>query len=178
MWCGLDMKEYIVTVDEQDRITGSIEKLEAHIKGVLHRAFSIVILNDKKEILLQKRDSCKYHSPGLWSNTCCSHQRVGETLSEATNRRLLEEMGFTCELTEIFHFIYQTKFDNDLTEHELDHVFVGQYHGDINVNPSEVEDYKWISYDDLMKDMKENAKNYTYWFHVLMNRIEMKEYLS
>ena len=172
------MKEYIVTVDEEDRVTGSIEKLEAHIKGILHRAFSIVILNDKKEILLQKRDSRKYHSPGLWSNTCCSHQRVGETLGEATKRRLVEEMGFTCELTELFHFIYQTKFDNDLTEHELDHVFVGHYNGEIQVNPIEVEEYKWITYDDLMKDMKENPENYTYWFHVLMIRTEMKEYLS
>lgn len=170
--------EYIITVDEQDRETGYIEKLEAHKQGVLHRAFSILVFNKEGEILLQKRNKDKYHSPGLWTNTCCSHQRVGEQLSEAITRRLMEEMGFVCELKELFHFIYKTQFDDGLTEYELDHVFIGEYNGVIAINEEEVEEYKWVTYPQLQEDMKEYPENYTYWFKILMDNSKMKNFLQ
>lgn len=170
--------EYIITVDEQDRETGYIEKLEAHKQGVLHRAFSILVLNKQGEILLQKRNKDKYHSPGLWTNTCCSHQRVGEELTEAVTRRLMEEMGFVCELKELFHFIYKTRFDDGLTEHELDHVFIGEYDGEIAINEEEVEEYKWVPYSWLEEDMKEHPEHYTYWFKILMDHSEMRKFLQ
>lgn len=172
------MMEYIITVDEQDRETGYIEKLEAHKKGVLHRAFSILVFNKKGELLLQKRNKDKYHSPGLWTNTCCSHQRVGEQLSEAVTRRLMEEMGFVCELEELFHFIYKTQFDDGLIEYELDHVFVGQYDEEIAINEEEVEEYKWVIPSQLQEDIKNNPENYTYWFKILMDHSKTIEYLS
>lgn len=168
------MAEYIITVDEQDNEVGSIEKLEAHKLGVLHRAFSILVFNQKGQVLLQRRNIEKYHSPGLWSNTCCSHQRVGETLEEAVNRRLDEELGFTCDLKEMFHFIYKVEFDNNLMEHELDHVFFGHYDGDIIPNKEEVDEIKWMDMDDLKQDMADNPDTYTYWFKILMDRQEMK----
>ena len=165
-----DMAEYIIMVDEFDQELGSIEKLEAHKKGILHRAFSILIFNSKNQLLLQMRNRNKYHSPGLWSNTCCSHQRTGETLQEAIERRLMEEMGFICELNEIFHFVYKTEFDNDLIEHEFDHVFVGYYDGELSINEDEVEEYKWITLEELKEDMSSNPEFYTYWFKILMDR--------
>lgn len=168
------MAEYIITVDEKDNEVGSIEKLEAHKIGVLHRAFSILVFNQKGQVLLQKRNIEKYHSPGLWSNTCCSHQRVGETLEEAVTRRLDEELGFTCDLKEMFHFIYKVEFDNNLMEHELDHVFFGHYDGAISPNKEEVDEIKWIYMDDLRQDMAEHPDRYTYWFKILMDRPEMK----
>lgn len=169
--------EYIITVDEQDRETGSIEKLEAHQKGILHRAFSILVFNKKGELLLQKRNKEKYHSPGLWTNTCCSHQRVGEQLSEAVTRRLMEEMGFVCELKEVFHFIYKTQFDDGLIEYELDHVFIGYYDGEVVINEEEVEEYRWVDCLWLQEDIKNNPDNYTYWFKILLEHSEMKKYL-
>lgn len=169
--------EYIITVDEQDRETGSIEKLEAHQKGILHRAFSILVFNKKGELLLQKRNKEKYHSPGLWTNTCCSHQRVGEQLSEAVTRRLMEEMGFICELKEIFNFIYMTRFDDGLIEYELDHVFIGNYDGEVVINEEEVEEYKWVDCSWLQEDIKNNPEKYTYWFKILLEHSEMKKYL-
>ena len=172
------MTEYIIKVDELDHELGSIEKMEAHEKGILHRAFSILVFNSKKQLLLQKRNRTKYHSPGLWSNTCCSHQRMGETLQEAIDRRLVEEMGFHCELKEIFHFVYQTEFDNQLMEHEFDHVFVGHYEGEININEDEVEEIKWITLKDLQEDMSNNPQLYTFWFKILMERPEIKDYLE
>jgi isopentenyl-diphosphate delta-isomerase len=168
------MLEYIITVDELDNEVGSIEKLEAHKLGVLHRAFSILVYNQKGQVLLQKRNIEKYHSPGLWSNTCCSHQRVGETLEEAVTRRLEEELGFTCDLKEMFHFIYKVEFDNNLMEHELDHVFFGHYDGEITPNKEEVDEIRWMDMDELRRDMEKNPDIYTYWFKILMNRPEMK----
>lgn len=123
------MKEYIIAVDELDKEVGKIEKMEAHHKGVLHRAFSILVFNSKNQLLLQKRNIKKYHSPGLWTNTCCSHPRYGEKLEEAIYRRLKEEMGFTCELKEIFSFIYKVELEKDLFENEFDHVFIGNTMG-------------------------------------------------
>ena len=172
------MTEYIIRVDEFDHELGSIEKLEAHKKGILHRAFSILVFNSKNQLLLQKRNRNKYHSPGLWSNTCCSHQRIGETLQEAIARRLVEEMGFTCELEEIFHFVYRTEFDNHLMEHEFDHVFVGYYDGEISINEDEVERFKWVTLEELKEDMRTNPQLYTFWFKILMDRPEIKDCLQ
>ncbi len=165
--------EYIVTVDEQDTETGYMEKLEAHRRGILHRAFSVIIFNQKGEMLLQKRAATKYHSPGLWSNTCCSHQRRGETLIQAVSRRLQEELGFTCDCKEIFHFIYRVEFDNGLIEHELDHVFLGYYNGIVSPNKEEVGDIKWVDLTKLSKDRKEHPERFTYWFKILMDQPEL-----
>lgn len=169
------MSEKIITVDLDDNVIGSIEKLEAHKLGVLHRAFSVLVFNHKGEVLLQRRNRNKYHSPGLWSNTCCSHQRVGETLEEAVHRRMKEEMGFTCELEEKFKFIYKVEFSNHLMEHEIDHVFLGYYEGDIHPNLEEVDEYQWIDYQKLQEHRRENPEEYTYWFKILLDQDEMEK---
>ena len=132
-------QEQVILVNERDEPIGLMNKIEAHEKALLHRAFSVFVLNDKKEVMLQQRAHHKYHSPLLWTNTCCSHQRAGETNIEAGKRRLLEEMGFSTELKELFHFIYKAPFDNGLTEHELDHVMIGYYNNEPTVNDEEVE---------------------------------------
>lgn len=170
------MVENIIVVDKFDKEIGSIEKMEAHHKGILHRAFSILVFNKKNELLLQKRDKGKYHSPGLWTNTCCSHPRFGESLEQAVNRRLKEEMGFTCELKEVFSFIYKAELENKLTENEFDHVFMGIYDGEVEINKDEVEDYKWISIEEVKVDMENNPEQYTYWFKVLFHRAEDEFY--
>ena len=143
------MPEYILTVDEKDNVTGKGEKMKVHREGKLHRAFSIFVFNSKSELLLQKRAKSKYHSGGLWTNTCCSHQRDGETLEKAVHRRLKEEMGFDCELKEVFTFTYRVKFDDGLIENEYDHVFFGKFDGKPEPNPEEVDDWKWISLEEL-----------------------------
>ncbi len=165
--------EYIITVDEQDKETGYREKLEVHRNGILHRAFSAVIFNNNGEMLLQKRAKGKYHSPGLWSNTCCSHQRVGETLTEAVSRRIQEELGFTCDCKEIFQFKYYVEFDNGLMEHEIDHVFLGYFNEMVTPREDEVEQVQWVKLDQLRKDMKEYPQRYTVWFKILMEQPEM-----
>ncbi|KYK38194.1 MAG: isopentenyl-diphosphate Delta-isomerase [Theionarchaea archaeon] len=170
------MKARVILVDENDKEIGFEEKMEAHKTGKLHRAFSIFVFNSKGELLLQRRAKDKYHSGGLWSNTCCSHPRVGETLEEAVHRRLKEEMGFDCELREAFHFIYKAKV-GDLTEHELDHVFIGRYNGEVNPNPDEVEEYKWVPVASLNKDMKVHTENYTEWFKIAFERTAKRENL-
>ena len=167
----MENKELILLVDEEDREIGYEEKLKVHEKALLHRAFSIFIFNSKEEMLLQKRDKGKYHSPGLWTNTCCSHQRKGEALKEAIHRRLQEEMGFDSELKERFTFIYRAEFDNGLTEYELDHVFTGIYEGHITPNSSEVEDYRWISFEELKTELKEKPEIYTYWFKASIDKL-------
>ncbi|WP_246175236.1 isopentenyl-diphosphate Delta-isomerase, partial [Tenacibaculum aiptasiae] len=143
------MKEQVILVDEQDNPIGLMEKIEAHEKALLHRAFSVFVFNSKGELMLQQRAAEKYHSPLLWTNTCCSHQRDGETSLEAGKRRLQEEMGFVCELEEVFWFIYKAPFDNGLTEHELDHVMVGKFEGEPEINKEEVEAYKWMLLEDV-----------------------------
>lgn len=160
------MKEYITLVNENDEEIGTMEKLEVHKQGLLHRAFSILVFNQNKELLLQRRNESKYHSPGLWTNTCCSHQRMGETLHQAAKRRLQEEMGFICELEEMFHFTYHIQL-GDLFEHEVDHVFFGEYDGEMVFDPDEVAEVKWMSINDIEADMKNHPDLYTYWFHVL-----------
>jgi isopentenyl-diphosphate delta-isomerase len=163
-------EEQVILVDPQDQKIGLMEKQLAHQKGVLHRAFSVFIFNKKGELLLQQRALDKYHSPGLWTNTCCSHQRDGESNIEAGKRRLLEEMGFVTDLEEKTSFIYKAPFDNGLTEHELDHVMVGYYDQDPTINTEEVADWKWVDMDELKKDMNQNPHNYTEWFKIIFDK--------
>ena len=169
-------EEEVILVNELDEPIGLMPKLEAHQKAVLHRAFSVFVLNDQNEIMLQQRAHHKYHSPLLWTNTCCSHQRNGETNIEAGSRRLFEEMGFQTDLKELFHFIYKAPFDNGLTEHELDHVMIGYYNGSPNINPEEVEDWKWMKIEDVKTDMVVNAAIYTVWFKIIFD--EFYHYLE
>jgi len=160
--------EQVILVDEQDNEIGSMEKIEAHEKALLHRAFSIFIFNEEGEMMLQQRALSKYHSPGLWTNTCCSHPRPGESLEEATGRRIVEEMGFSCKMKEVFDFIYKAPFDDGLTEHELDHVFVGMYNEDPEINAEEVAGWMWNDVDELLSEVKENPENYTVWFKIAL----------
>jgi isopentenyl-diphosphate Delta-isomerase len=161
------MEEKVILVDTNDEPIGLMEKMEAHQLGLLHRAFSVFVLNSKNEIMLQQRAAHKYHSPLLWTNTCCSHQRAGESNLEAGSRRLFEEMGFTTPLKEHFHFIYKAPFDNGLTEHELDHVMVGYSDEEPNINPDEVASWKWMSIEAVKADMQENPNEYTAWFTII-----------
>ena len=160
--------EEVILVNKEDQPIGQMEKMEAHQKGLLHRAFSVLIFNSSEQVLLQKRASSKYHSGGLWTNTCCSHPRPGETVLDAANRRLMEEMGMTADLTERFHFIYKTDLDNDLVEHELDHVLVGQSDDLPKLNPEEAEDFKYIDLETLKEELKSSPENYTVWFKIIM----------
>mgnify|MGYP000577569105 FL=1 len=160
--------EYVVLVDEQDQVIGQLEKMEAHRSGLLHRAFSVLIFNTKGELLLQQRAAHKYHSPLLWTNTCCSHQRPGESNLAAAARRLKEEMGMETQLVEAFSFIYKAKLDQGLTEHELDHVLFGYTNQNPVINTDEVEAYKWISINDLLHDLENSPETYTAWFKILL----------
>ncbi len=161
--------EKVVLVNEKDQEVGSMDKLEAHVRGILHRAFSILIFNSKGEMLIQKRAGSKYHSGGLWTNACCSHPLPGEQLETATRRRLLYEMGIDAPTSFAYKFIYKTQLDSNLTEHELDHVFVGTYDGEPNVNPDEVEDWRFVSLPDLRQDVAARPEQYTYWFRMILN---------
>lgn len=147
-----------------------MEKIEAHEKALLHRAFSVFVVNDKEEILLQQRALGKYHSPGLWTNTCCSHQREGESNVAAGMRRLQEEMGFTTQLEELFSFIYIAPFDNGLTEHEFDHVMLGRFDQDPQPNPDEVADYKWMTAPEIRVDIESRPEIYTAWFKIIFDK--------
>jgi isopentenyl-diphosphate delta-isomerase len=169
-------EENVILVNENDQQIGLMPKLEAHEKALLHRAFSVFILNDRNEIMLQQRAAHKYHSPLLWTNTCCSHQREGETNIDAGSRRLFEEMGFKAELKELFHFIYKAPFDNGLTEHELDHVMIGYYNAAPEINPEEVESWKWMSIDEVKEDMAAHPESYTVWFRIIFD--EFYHYLE
>ncbi len=161
------VEEQVILVDTNDNQIGLMPKMEAHEKALLHRAFSVFTFNDKGELLLQQRAADKYHSPLLWTNTCCSHQRNGETSLEAGKRRLQEEMGFTCELEDVFSFIYKAPFDNGLTEHELDHVLIGKFNLNPVVNPEEVESFKWMSLDAVKAEMENKPEIYTEWFKII-----------
>jgi isopentenyl-diphosphate Delta-isomerase len=162
-------EEHVILVNEFDEQIGLMPKLEAHEKAVLHRAFSVFILNKNNEIMLQQRAHHKYHSPLLWTNTCCSHQRDGETNLQAGSRRLFEEMGFKTQLKELFHFIYKAPFDNGLTEHELDHVMIGYFDENPTINPEEAEDWKWMKIEDVKDDMIQNPSIYTIWFKIIFD---------
>jgi isopentenyl-diphosphate delta-isomerase len=169
-------EEKVILVDINDEPIGLMEKIAAHEQALLHRAFSVFILNDANEIMLQQRAASKYHSPLLWTNTCCSHQRPGETNIQAGKRRLKEEMGFETDLTEIFKFIYKAPFDNGLTEHELDHVMIGKFNGEPNINKDEVESWKWMSIATIKKDMQDNPDSYTAWFKIIFE--EFNHYIE
>ncbi|MDH7446867.1 isopentenyl-diphosphate Delta-isomerase [Aquimarina sp. 2201CG14-23] len=163
-------EEKVILVNKDDEQIGVMPKLEAHEKALLHRAFSVFILNSKNELMLQQRAHHKYHSPGLWTNTCCSHQREGETNIQAGTRRLQEEMGFTTTLRDTISFIYKAPFDNGLTEHEFDHVLVGHYEDDPKINTEEVEDWKWMPIEDVKMDIQRAPENYTEWFKIIFDK--------
>ena len=162
--------EKVILVDQSDNKIGLMDKMEAHEKGVLHRAFSVFIFNKSNELMLQKRAHSKYHSPGLWTNTCCSHQRDDESNIEAGKRRLFEEMGFTTDLTETTSFIYRAAFDNDLIEHELDHILIGSYENSPNINKTEVDSWKWMQLEDIKEDIEISPNNYTVWFKIIFQK--------
>jgi len=163
-------EEHVILVNEKDEQIGLMPKMEAHEKAVLHRAFSVFIFNDKNELMLQQRALSKYHSPGLWTNTCCSHQRDGESNIQAGKRRLMEEMGFVVDLQESISFIYKAPFDNGLTEHEFDHVLIGRYNERPNINRQEVADWKWMQLEAVKKDMEVHSELYTEWFKIIFEK--------
>ncbi len=169
--------EQVILVTEQDEAIGVMEKLEAHKKGVLHRAFSVLVFNSSNELLLQRRALQKYHSPGLWTNTCCSHPKPTETTLDAAHRRLIEEMGFDCELKFSHSFIYKVDFDNGLTEHEFDHVFIGFTSlTNFEFNKEEVHEFGFFSIQYLIEDIIKNPNNYTEWFKIILNNLPKSIY--
>ncbi|MBI2259489.1 MAG: isopentenyl-diphosphate Delta-isomerase [Flavobacteriia bacterium] len=163
------MEEKLILVDENDNVIGTSNKLEVHQKGLLHRAFSILIFNTKGELLIQKRAVEKYHSKGLWSNTCCSHPIEGENEQNTINKKLKQEMGIVTEVQFAYHFIYKIELDNGLIENELDKVYIGEYEGEIKANPLEVSDFKWIGLELLRKEMASRPRDYTHWFKIIVN---------
>lgn len=163
-------EEQVILVNEKDEQIGLMPKMEAHEKALLHRAFSVFIFNDNDELMLQQRAFTKYHSPGLWTNTCCSHQREGESNIEAGKRRLLEEMGFVVDLKEAISFIYKAPFDNGLTEHEYDHVMIGNYNGEPMINQEEVASWKWMSLPAVKDDILKQPERYTEWFKIIFDK--------
>jgi isopentenyl-diphosphate Delta-isomerase len=171
------MKDLVVLVDENDLEIGFLEKMEAHQKGMLHRAFSVLIFNSENELLLQKRADSKYHSAGLWTNTCCSHPRPNELMIEAVTRRLHEEMGIDLKPNFAYKFLYRTALENDLIEHELDYVFIGQYNDHPVINKQEVADWKFLSLPEIRKDIVENPDQYTFWFKEILNNPNLESYL-
>jgi isopentenyl-diphosphate Delta-isomerase len=163
------MMQNVILVDKQDNMIGAMEKLEVHRKGLLHRAYSILVFNVKGELLLQKRSATKYHSGGLWSNACCSHPAPDESMADATRQRLRHEMGIDIQPEFAFKFIYKCELDKGLIEHELDHVFTGLYNDAPFINPSEVDDWKFIDIKTLRNDLENNPEKYTTWFKLIMN---------
>lgn len=171
------MKDLVVLVDENDLEIGFLEKMEAHQKGMLHRAFSVLIVNSKNEVLLQKRADSKYHSAGLWTNTCCSHPRPNELMIEAVTRRLHEEMGIDLKPNFAYKFLYQTELENNLIEHELDYVFIGSSDDQPIINKQEVSDWKYLSIPEIRKDVVKNPNHYTFWFKEILNNPDLENYL-
>lgn len=164
--------EQVILVNEHDEMTGVMEKMEAHQKALLHRAFSVFVFNDKGELLMQRRAAEKYHSGGLWTNTCCSHPRPNEEVLTAAMRRLYEELGFTTTLSKAFHFKYKAAFENGLAEHELDHVFTGYYNGSVFPNPKEVSEIAWWSPQTLETQIKEQPESFTAWFNIAYSKLQ------
>ncbi|OMP31074.1 isopentenyl-diphosphate Delta-isomerase [Mangrovimonas sp. DI 80] len=164
------IEEQVILVNENDEQIGTMAKMEAHEKALLHRAFSVFVFNDKNELMVQQRALHKYHSPGLWTNTCCSHQRVGETNIQAGKRRLQEEMGFVTDLKDTISFIYKAPFDNGLTEHEYDHILVGHYNEEPEINPDEVAAWKWMGLEEVKSDMVTHPEVYTAWFKIIFEK--------
>ena len=164
--------EYVVLVDEHDKELGTMEKLQAHREGKLHRAISVFIFNSQKKLLLQKRTTNKYHSAGLWTNTCCSHPYPNETPGNAATRRLQEEMGLVCKLHHVFSFTYSAKFENNLSEHEFDHVFFGTSDTVPKPNPEEVSEWKYADMQEIETQLKQNPEQFTVWFKLIFERVK------
>lgn len=162
------MKERVVLVDKAGNEIGCEDKIAVHVNGALHRAFSIFVFSSQGKLLIQQRNWSKYHTPGLWSNTCCSHPRPGEVLAQAVRRRLIEEMGFVCDLVEMFTCRYELMLDNNMIEHELNHVFIGCYDGDPLPDPAEVEDWRWQNMQDLSGEVSRSPDLFTPWFKLMM----------
>lgn len=169
------MEEFVVLVNPQDEVLGLMEKQQAHVNGLLHRAFSVFVFNDKGEMLLQKRAAGKYHSPNQWTNAVCSHPRENETYQQGAERRLNEELGIKANLTEKFNFIYKADVGKNLWEHELDYVFTTVYNGDYKLNEEEVSEIRFITMEDLDREMKSHPENFTEWFKIILK--EYKEHL-
>ena len=167
--------EEVVLIKPEDEVLGSMEKIQAHENGLLHRAFSVFLFNEKGEMLLQKRAATKYHSPNQWTNAVCSHPRINETYEAGAKRRLAEELGIVVDIEEKFHFIYKAKVGENLWEHELDHVFTGLYSGKFNLNPEEVSEVRYILMEDLEAEMLSNPEYFTEWFKIILK--EYKEHL-
>ena len=161
----------LVRVDIFDNELGPIEKMDAHITPVLHRAFSVFLINDKKEMLIQKRAAHKYHSPNIWANACCSHPRMGEDVIASAESRMIEELGFTTKVEELFKFNYMTKYNDNLYEYEVDHVLFGEYNGEVVLNPEEASEFKWVNVDELARDMIANPSIYSSWFVICAPRV-------
>ena len=170
------MEEQVVLVSEKDEILGVMDKMQAHENGILHRAFSVFLFNDKGEMLLQKRAADKYHSPNQWTNAVCSHPRMGETYMEAAQRRLKEELGIETPITYRFNFLYKADVGQNLWDHELDHVFTGNFEGEFKLNEDEVSEVRYISIDELDKEMSANPENFTEWFKIILK--EYKQHLE
>ncbi|WP_026755412.1 isopentenyl-diphosphate Delta-isomerase [Sediminibacter sp. Hel_I_10] len=163
-------EERVILVNEKDEQIGTMPKMEAHEKALLHRAFSVFVFNKDKQLMVQQRAKHKYHSPLLWTNTCCSHQREGESNLDAGKRRLMEEMGFVTGLEESISFIYKAPFDNGLTEHEFDHILIGTYNEEPKINPDEVEAWKWMDLESIKQDMIDQPELYTAWFKIIFEK--------
>jgi len=164
--------DYVILVDEQDNQLGTMEKLQAHVEAKLHRAISVFIFNSNKELLLQKRAANKYHSASLWTNTCCSHPKPNENTANAAKRRLKEEMGIDCNLQAAFNFTYLAKLENDITEHEFDHVFFGFTDDIPKLNLEEASNYKYLSLDEIKNQLEENPEQFTVWFTLIFERVK------
>ena len=168
----MNVEDKVILVNEHDDMVGTMDKMEVHRQGLLHRAFSIFIFNSKGEMLIQQRAIEKYHSGGLWTNACCSHPAPGEATQDAAERRLKEELGFETRIEKIFDFIYKAEFDNGLTEHEFDHVFAGEYEGQIKMNPKEVKDVCYKEISEIRSMLQTHPQKFTAWFHIAFPKIE------
>ncbi len=166
------MEEFVILVNENDHETGIMEKMQAHVEAHLHRAFSVFIFNKAGQLMLQQRALTKYHTPGLWTNTCCSHPRPGEITTDAAHRRLKEEMGFDCDFEEVFGFVYKAAFENNLTEHEFDHVFIGTSIELPVINAEEVSAYRFATMDEIRKEMQQQPEKFTIWFRIAFDRVD------
>jgi isopentenyl-diphosphate Delta-isomerase len=172
------MTEMLILVDENDMEVGTKEKMSIHREGLLHRCFSIFVFNRAGEVLMQKRAPSKYHSGGLWTNTCCGHPVAGENTKSAAHRRLREEMGFDCDMSEAFTFIYRAELDHNLIEHEYDHVFIGHYDGDVQPSPEEAETYAWLPVDRVLEEMNRQPKRYTVWSIIALKELLLRNALQ
>lgn len=168
------MTKEVILVDEKDKAVGAMEKLRAHQEGLLHRAFSIFVFNSQSHLLMHKRAKEKYHSGGLWTNTCCSHPAPGEEITDGAKKRLKEEMGMECEMRKSFEFVYRAEVSENLIEHEFDHVFIGNSDDTPVADPNEVSEWKWMSSDEINASIASHPENYTAWFHIAWPLVEQK----